>query len=97
MENRESRNTLTLIWLTDFERGAKVIQCGKEFLFKNVRMCVAVQSLNHVQLFCNPMDCIPPGLLCPWDFPRQEHWSGKPFPSPGDFPDPVIEPASPVL
>ena len=42
MENRESRNALTVIWLTEFERGAKVIQCGNEFLFKNVCMCVAV-------------------------------------------------------
>ena len=30
-------------------------------------------------------------------FPRQEYWSGLPFPSPGDLPDPVIEPASPTL
>ena len=30
-------------------------------------------------------------------FPRQEFWSGFPFPSPGDLPDPEIEPASPVL
>ena len=29
-------------------------------------------------------------------FPRQEYWSGLPFPSPGDLPDPGIEPASPV-
>ena len=29
-------------------------------------------------------------------FPRQEHWSGLPFPPPGDVPDPGIEPASPV-
>ena len=29
-------------------------------------------------------------------FPRQESWSGLPFP-PGDFPDPGIEPASPAL
>ena len=29
-------------------------------------------------------------------FSRQEHWSGLPFPSPGDLPDPEIEPASPV-
>ena len=27
-------------------------------------------------------------------FPRQEHWSGVPFPSPGDLPDPEIELAS---
>ena len=30
-------------------------------------------------------------------FPRQEYWSGFPFPSPGDFPIPGMEPASPAL
>ena len=30
-------------------------------------------------------------------FPRQEYWSGLPFPSPGDLPDPGIEPASAAL
>ena len=29
-------------------------------------------------------------------FPRKEYWSGLPFPSPGDFPDPEIKP-SPAL
>ena len=29
-------------------------------------------------------------------FPRQEYWSGLPFPSPGNHPDPGIEPTSPV-
>ena len=29
--------------------------------------------------------------------PRQEYWSGLPFPSPGDLADPGIEPASPEL
>ena len=29
--------------------------------------------------------------------PRQEYWSGFPFPSPGDLPDPGIEPASLAL
>ena len=28
---------------------------------------------------------------------RQEYWSGLPFPSPGDIPDPEIEPGSPTL
>ena len=28
---------------------------------------------------------------------RQEYWSGLPFPSPGDLPDPGIEPGSPAL
>ena len=30
-------------------------------------------------------------------FPRQEYWSGLPFPSPGDLPDSRIEPTSPAL
>ena len=30
-------------------------------------------------------------------FPSQESWSGLPFPSPGDIPDPGIEPVSPAL
>ena len=31
------------------------------------------------------------------EFFRQEYWSGLPFPSPGDLPDPGIEPGSPAL
>ena len=34
-------------------------------------------------------------LLCPWDFPGKSN--GLPFPSPGDLPDPEIEPGSPAL
>ena len=30
-------------------------------------------------------------------FFRQEYWSGLPFPSPGDLPDPGIEPTSPAM
>ena len=30
-------------------------------------------------------------------FSRQEYWSGLPFPSPGDLPDPGIKPVSPAL
>ena len=41
------------------------------------------------------MDHSPPGSSV--EFSRQEYWSGLPFPSPGDIPDPGIEPGSPVL
>ena len=34
----------------------------------------------------------PPRLLCPWGFSRQEYWSGLLFLSPGDLPEPGIEP-----
>ena len=30
-------------------------------------------------------------------FSKQEYWSGLPFPSPGDLPNPEIEPTSPAL
>ena len=30
-------------------------------------------------------------------FPKQEYWSGWPFPSPGDLPDPGITPVSPAF
>ena len=35
----------------------------------------------------------------PWSmgFSRREYWSGLPFPSPGDLPDPGMEPGSPAL
>ena len=47
---------------------------------------------------CDLMDCSPPaGLLCPWGFSRQECWSGLPFLSPGDLPNPGIESRSPAL
>ena len=43
------------------------------------------------------MNWEPTRLLCPWDFSRQDDWSGLPFPSPGDLPNPGIKPGSPEL
>ena len=43
---------------------------------------------------CNFMDCSCQTPLS-MGFPRQEYWSGLPFPSPGNLPDLGIEPASP--
>ena len=42
------------------------------------------------------MDCNLPGSSVV-EFSRQEYWSGLPFPSPGDLPDPGIKPRFPVL
>ena len=46
---------------------------------------------------CDLVDCSPPGSSPSMEFSRQEYWSGLPFPSPGDLPDPGIEPGSPAL
>ena len=43
----------------------------------------------------NPIDCSPPGSSV--HEVVQEHWSGLPFPSTGDLPNPRIEPGSPAL
>ena len=55
-----------------------------------------MKSLSHVQLFATPWTVAyqaPPSM----GFSRQAYWSGLPFPSPGDLPDPGIEPRSPAL
>ena len=53
-------------------------------------------SLSVVQLFTTPwtVACQAPPST---GFSRQGYWSGLPFTSPGDLPDPEIEPRSPAL
>ena len=55
-----------------------------------------VKSLSRVLLFATPWTV---AYQAPWSmgFSRQEYWSGLLFPSPGDLPDPGIEPRSPAL
>ena len=58
--------------------------------------CVCACMLNHVQLFAAVWMRARQAPLS-MGFSRQEYWSGLPFPSPGDLPNPGIEPASPSL
>ena len=57
---------------------------------------VKVQSLSRVQLFAAPWTVARQGPLS-MGFPGQEYWSGLPFPSPGDLPNPGIKPGTPEL
>ena len=50
-----------------------------------------VKSLSCFQLFATPR------TLQPMEFSKPEYWSGSPFPSPGDLPNPGIEPRTPTL
>ena len=55
-----------------------------------------VELLSRVRLFVTPWTIAyqsPQSM----EFSRQEYWSGLPFSSPGDLPDPGIEPGSPTL
>ena len=57
---------------------------------------VKVKLFSRVRLFATPWTVAyqaPPSMK----FSRQEYWSGLPFPSPGDLPDPGTEPGSPAL
>ena len=55
-----------------------------------------VKSLSRVRLFATPWTVAYQASLS-MGFSRQEYWSGLPFPSPGDLPDPGTEPGSPAL
>ena len=55
-----------------------------------------MKSFSRALLFVTPWTVAyqaPPSM----GFSRQEYWSGLPFPSPGDLPDPGIEPRSPAF
>ena len=55
-----------------------------------------VKLLSRVQLLATPWTIAHQAPLS-IGFSRQEYWSGLPFPSPGDLPDPGIEPGFPTL
>ena len=57
---------------------------------------VKVKSLSHVRLFVTPWTVAHEAPIS-IEFSRQEYWSELPFSSPGDLPDPGIEPGSSVL
>ena len=56
----------------------------------------SIQLLSHVRLFVTPWMVACQASLSMGLF-RPEYWSGLPFPSPGDLPDPGIKPTSPGI
>ena len=65
-------------------------------------MCVCVCSVAQLCLtLCNPQTTDPQTVVhqgpLSMEFSRQEYWSGLSFPSPGNLPNPGIEPRSPAL
>ena len=67
-----------------------------QVLLLNNHMKVKVKLLSCVQLFVTPWTVAYQAPLS-MGFSRQVYWSGLPFPSPGDLPNPGIEPRSPAL
>ena len=75
-----------------YTHGGFMLMYGKT---NTMKVKMKVKLLSRVRL-CDPWTVArqaPPSM----GFSRQEYWSGLPFPSPGDLPDPGIEPRSPTL
>ena len=59
-------------------------------------VCVCVLVIQSCLILWDPLDCSPPGSSIHGFF-RKEYWSGLPFPSLEDLPNPGIESRSPTL
>ena len=84
------------VWLFASIDGSLPSSSVHGILHARILVKVKVKSLSCVWLFATPWTVAhqdPPSM----GFSRQEYWSGLPFPSPGDLPDPGIEPRSPAL
>ena len=66
------------------------------FTFHPCSVKLKVLVAQSYPTLSDPMDCTLPGSSV-HGILQQEHWSGLPFPSPRDLPDPGMEPRSPAL
>ena len=76
----------------------EILYCNTKYKI-NIRksmLAVVVQLLSHVWLLVTLWTVARQAPLST-GFPRQEYWSGLSFLSPGDLPNPGIEPVSPIL
>jgi len=72
-------------------------QCLVQRILLSYVRLVQYYSIIIVAVQCSVMsDSLRPHGLS-MEFSRQEYWSGLPSPSPGDLPDPGMEPWSPAL
>ena len=87
----------SFLMLRKFQSSSKCIAIVLFSVSKSLTLpLVHAKSLQSCLTLCNPPDCSPTRLLCPWGFSRQEYWSGWPCPPPGDLPDPGTKLAYPA-
>ena len=68
---------------------------GSELTLLPWTAVIVAELLNCIRFFVTPRILAHQAPLSV-GFPRQEYWSGLPFPSPGDLPDPGTEPSAPA-
>ena len=88
------------VWWTNVESVVSEIEmkwkCKNISSFLDICVCVCVcVCVSRVPLFMTPWIVAHQAPLS-MEFSRQEYWSRLPFPSPGDLPNPGIEPWSPA-
>ena len=65
-------------------------------MVRTLIVCVCVLAAQQCLTLCSPIDCRLSGSFVHGIF-QARIWSGLPFPSSGDLPDPGIKPGSPSL
>ena len=97
-ESRSTRiNKLISHWQKKIKHNAILVDCSISSIpvvMDQWKWKVKVSQLCLTP--CDPMDCSPQTPLS-MEFSRPESWNGELFPSPGDLPNPGIEPGSPTL
>ena len=86
-------STISMFWASKTAKAEKCDGCQwpngwmlGPFLWRPRKLVVLAQSLSRVRLFCDPMDCGPPGSFCPWNFPGKSNGVGCHFVLQGIFP-----------
>ena len=94
---------LNPIWILQSHSFLYGSNCWREFVNTNYVLehilILDTQQLScfsHAWLFCDPMDCSPPGFSV-HEISQTGIWNRLLFPSPGDLPNPGIEPVSLAL
>ena len=78
-------------------RSSTAINNKQKDHLKKIKKCVCVCVICSVVSDSATSWIVAHQALLSMDFSREEYWSGLPFPSPGDLPNPGTEPQSPAL
>ena len=89
-----SRITCFILYVLPSQLGCKLFNNTETISIFCAVLCLVTQSCPTL---CDPMDCHPPGSSVHGDSPGKNIGLGLPWLSPGDLPNPGIEPRSPAL
>ena len=93
-------NNQTIFWDMVFSKIWGHLHCAKRETLKADGFLLVYRDANALLKVLVAQSCLTHGLEPPHqasEFSRPEYWSGLPIPSPGDLPNPGVEPRSPTL